>query len=406
MNLFKVSNLGLITTAFSAIASFMFFGATNFFLNDEEAASFRYLMNWGLTLSLILCFGWDSAIARVSTAKAVLLKDFSQQVLPVVSLLFCVIGLIMSSDSLLIFSFSITLVSVLIYYNFIRAKGEFTQYIFGLNVYDKALRVLVFVIVALVFHENLFPVFIIIYQLSVFRIRKNIISLVREGGSYFVSSIRRKQNIMYLMAGAYMAFSTKGVYLLDSGGAPDALIALDFVLLCSMFLLVPIQTIMKFKEVVSTEGDSIKFNDGFSHNIKISLVEMFIVVLICIVIFVSETLVGFNGLHSDMVLGVLCLHVAISTFPNPMQILAAESSLIKGLITVSILILAMLTILNIDSYLDKFLIISVVVLLVHIAMAYMAKNVFSKQFLLLRWLRTGFLIGFVYCVWGVQWNLQ
>jgi hypothetical protein len=401
MNLFRVTNYGLYSTAFTALASFLFFGAVNYFLTLDDAAEFRYLLNWALSLSLIFALGWDSAITRLTMRDAAKLKEFAERVLPYLTLLACLASLWIKSDYLLISSMIMALVSVLIHYNYKRAEGNFISYIIGLNVFDKGYRLLAFLIVVLSFNEHLFALFVILYQLAVTRSPLFEPKRLYELILFFFRGILRAQNISYMLAGGFMVMASKGVYLSGYDYSDNILNSLDFVLLFCMFLLVPIQSVMKYKEIsVGGNYEIILGGHDSSSELKICVLELAIVMGICAAMMLADIYWERIELDANVIAGALILHIFISNIPNPIQVLAAYHKNITALVVLLFLILAVILSLQIDIVQDRFWIYTVAVFFSQLILVVTLSSVFKGKFLAIRFVRTIFLTILCVIVWS------
>lgn len=401
MNLFRVTNYGLYSTVFTALVSFLFFGAVNYFLTVSDAAEFRYLLNWALSLSLIFALGWDSAITRLTIRDAAKLKEFAERVLPYLTLLTCLASFWIKSDYLLISSMIMALVSVLIHYNYKRAEGNFISYIIGWNVLDKGYRLLVFLIVVLSFNEHLFALFVILYQLAVTRSPLLEPKRLYELLLFFFRGILRAQNISYMLAGGFMVMASKGVYLSGSDYSDNILNSLDFVLLFCMFLLVPIQSVMKYKEIsVGGDYEIILGGHDNSSELKICILELIVVMGICAVMMLADIYWGRIDLDANVIAGALILHIFISNIPNPIQVLAAYHKNNAALVVLLLLMLAVILSLQFEMVQYRFWIYTVAVFFSQLVLVVSLPSIFKGKFLAIRFVRTIFLTVFCVIVWS------
>ncbi len=389
MNLFKISQYGVFTTAIAALVSLSLLFLINNTMGAEASSDIRYIYNWALSLSIVLCFGWDSAIVRVSQSEAKYIYHLTGSTIPILSLLLCLIYYCTSLKIFLILALSLCFLSILLKYNYFRSVNEFKKYILGINIYDKILRLLLFVAVIYLFNDYILLIFTILYLISQIRLNEFRLADAIEGGRLYIKGIIKPMNLGFLLAGAYMIFMSRGIYLTGSMLSVEMLRGVDFVLLLSAFLFVPIQTIIKFHEVSVNEDEKVYLsNESSRAQLKVVAMEALIFLSILFMVILLDELFLGKDLSSVILVGVLSITVLMSTFPNPAQILTANKNF-SALIVLFLIVCSLLLMSSyIDLFLNKALLFSIgVVMSLSVFVLYNFKFL-SKTFFLIRIVRT------------------
>jgi hypothetical protein len=231
------------------------------------------------------------------------------------------------SDYLLIAIISFSFMSVLIRFNYVRSVGRFEEYILGINVYDKLLRLFLIMVGVYFFEENVLSFFVCCYLIFYFFSSDFDLSSIFQGAALYCRGLYGKLNVGFLFAGAYMVFMSRGIYLIGEDLPLLVLREIDFSLLMSAFLFVPIQTIVKYHEVGDGTNKAMYLTDGPSRvQYKVILLEFFVFIgVVGAGVFLSDYFIG-NKIDTKVLCGVLAITVLMSTFPNPVQVLTVNQN--------------------------------------------------------------------------------
>lgn len=404
MNLFKISQYGVFTTAISALASLALLFLINNTMGVEASSDIRYVYNWALSLSIILCFGWDSAIVRVSQREAKQIYRLTSGAIPIFSLLLCLIYYYYSTHKIiLMLALALSFVSVLLKYNYYRSNNDFKKYILGINIYDKIFRLLLFVVLIYFFDNNVLLLFTVLYVVCQIRLRKFNLTGAIKGWGIYIKGVIKPINLGFLLAGAYMIFMSRGIYLTGSTLNIEELRGVDFVLLLSAFLFVPIQTISKFHEVSGNEDEKVYLtNESSRAQLKVVMMESIIFLsILFIVLLLDEMFLG-EKISSIILVGVLSIIVLMSTFPNPAQILTANKSFSALFIIFVIVSTLLFSSGYIELFVNKALLFSTGVILTLCVFTLANFDFLSRNFILIRIFRTIIFLVVLYSLYLVS----
>jgi hypothetical protein len=395
MTPYKISVIGLLSTGYTASMSIVLLYLANAFLDTASAAEFRFEYNWALTLSLIFALGWDSAIVRTNKVDADHLKRFSAFTLPLVSIILSILNIFIIENNLVsIFSLTCLLVSVLIFHNHSRHENNFIKYILGFNVLDKTLRTIVFFSLVLLFTVHLIDIFTIVYALVFLLSHKFQRKIVLSDFNKFISGLSKYQNIGFLVAGSYMAFMSKGIYLFNPNLADGDLIKLDLILLLASFLFVPIQSIQKFMEMPTHSPDKQEFHSVFS--VKelsklIAIESLVLFVIIVILNFYSVDIIG-QGISLQKISELLIITVLLTIFANPIQFLSVNHFYKQIALYVALLFFVVILLNIVGSYYEQLYVLYVGSVFFASLLILANLSYFSLSFIFFRFFRTVFFV--------------